>query len=259
MTSWLVTRFHRWGSPSWFLRYTVFWPWVLGVVGMSALLGGAVWGLAFAPIDHLQGNSYRIIYIHVPAAFLAQSAYVGMGLASIVFFVWKIKLADQAAQAMAPIGAWITALTLATGAIWGKPTWGAYWIWDARITTMFILFLLYLGILLLRRAIANPRAAANAVAILTIIGLINIPLIKYSVDWWFTLHQPASLKLTEGPTMPASMWVPLVIMILAIYMVFAWMVLVRMRTLVMQTRQPPQPAHTQPAQIAVPTETYSET
>ena len=250
MKNWITTQFHRWGSPVWFLRYTVAWPWWLLAIGGLLMLGGGAWGLFVAPVDYVQGNSYRIIYIHVPAAFMAQAVYVGMGIASIVFFVWKIKLADWAAQAMAPLGAWLSVVTLATGAIWGKPTWGTYWIWDARITTMFVLLLLYIGIVLLRHAIANRRAAAHAVALLTIVGLINIPLIKFSVDWWFTLHQPASLSMVRAPSMVATMWVPLVVMIVALYMFFVGLVLVRMRTLVLLR----QPSATEPivAQFATP-------
>ncbi|GLR63893.1 heme exporter protein C [Marinospirillum insulare] len=199
------------------------------------LLGlGLVLGLAYAPMDYQQGNSFRIMYVHVPAAFLAQSVYMMMAVAGIVLLVWKMKMADVVAQALAPIGAIMTFISLVTGAIWGMPTWGTWWMWDARLTSMLILFFLYLGVMALREALSPQETAAKACALLAIVGVINIPIIKYSVDWWYTLHQPASIKLTEKPAMPASMYLPLLFMVLGFYALLGWSVLLRARAEVLR-------------------------
>lgn len=229
MWNWLKTLYHRLGSPKWFYQITGTWlPW-FAVSTVLLLVVGLVWGLAYAPMDYQQGNSFRIIYIHVPAAFLAQSVYMMMAVAGVVLLVWKMKMADVVAQALAPIGAAMTFIALVTGAIWGVPTWGTWWMWDARLTAMLILFFLYLGVMALREAVKPQEVAAKACALLAIVGVINIPIIKYSVDWWYTLHQPATFTLTEKPAMPASMWVPLLIMVLGFYALLGWSVLLRAR------------------------------
>jgi heme exporter protein C len=189
-----------------------------------------VWGLAFAPKDYLQGNSYRIIFIHVPSAFLAQSVYIMMASAAVVTLVWRMKLADVFVKAAAPVGLVLTFISLFTGAVWGKPTWGTWWIWDARLTSMLILLFLYGGVIALDRAINDEKSAARAVAILVLVGVVNIPIIKYSVDWWNTLHQPATFKLTEKPSMPAEMWVPLLLSVIGLYLLFGWLACLRMQT-----------------------------
>lgn len=223
------TWFHRLGSPKWFYEISGRWlPW-FAVATLVLLAVGLVWGLAIAPPDYQQGNSFRIIYIHVPASFLAQSIYISLAVAGVVSLVWKMKLADVALQQAAPIGAWMAFLSLLTGAIWGKPTWGAYWVWDARLTAMLILLFLYFGVMALGQAISNRDSAAKACAVLSIVGVVNIPIIKYSVDWWNTLHQPATFTLTEKPAMPAEMWVPLLIMVLGFYCFFTLVLLMRMR------------------------------
>lgn len=155
-------------------------------------------GPGLRPQDYQQGNSFRIIYIHVPAAMLAQSCYVLLAVAGVVGLVWKMKLADVALQCAAPIGAWMTAVALVTGAIWGKPTWGSWWVWDARLTSMLILLFLYFGIIALGQAISNRDSAAKACAVLAIVGVVNIPIIKYSVEWWNTLHQGATFTPAES-------------------------------------------------------------
>lgn len=222
--------FHKLGSPKWFYGITSrLMPWLL-VAGLMLLSAGIVWGLAFAPQDHLQGNSYRIIFIHVPSAFLAQSVYVMMAVAGLITLVWRMKLADVFVKAVAPVGAVLTFLALFTGAVWGKPTWGTWWIWDARLTSMLILLFLYFGVIALGNAIADEKSAARAVAVLTLVGVVNIPIIKYSVEWWNTLHQPATFKLTEKPSMPAEMWVPLLLSVLGLYLVFGWLACLRMQT-----------------------------
>ncbi|RBP30048.1 heme exporter protein C [Marinobacter pelagius] len=222
--------FHKLGSPKWFYGIaTRLMPWLL-VVGAALLLAGVVWGLAFAPKDYLQGNSYRIIFIHVPTAFLAQSVYIMMAVAAVVTLVWRMKLADVFVKAVAPVGLVLTFLALFTGAVWGKPTWGTWWIWDARLTSMLILLFLYGGVIALDRAINDEKSAARAVSVLVLVGVVNIPIIKYSVEWWNTLHQPATFKLTEKPSMPAEMWVPLLLSVLGLYFIFGWLACLRMQT-----------------------------
>ena len=222
--------FHKLGSPKWFFGIaSTLMPWLL-VVGAALLLTGIVWGLGFAPQDYLQGNSYRIIFIHVPSAFLAQSVYIMMAVAALVTLVWRMKLADVFVKAVAPVGAVLTFLALFTGAVWGKPTWGTWWIWDARLTSMLILLFLYFGVMALGAAISDEKSSARAVAVLVLVGVVNIPIIKYSVEWWNPLHQPATFKLTEKPSMPAEMWVPLLLSVLGLYLIFGWLACLRMQT-----------------------------
>lgn len=222
--------FHKLGSPKWFYGIANrFMPWLLGV-GLLLTLAGIVWGLGFAPAERYQGNSYRIIFIHVPTAFLAQSIYVMMAVAGVVTLVWKMKLADVFVRSVAPVGAVLTLLALFTGAVWGKPTWGTYWIWDARLTSMLILLFLYFGVIGLGYAYSDEKTAARAVAVLAIVGVVNIPIIKYSVEWWNTLHQPATFKLTEKPAMVPEMWVPLLMCVLGLYLLFGWLACYRMQT-----------------------------
>lgn len=223
------TWFHKLGSPKWFYEISSLWLRGLSVAAILLILVGTVWGLAFAPPDYQQGNSFRIIYIHVPAAFLAQSCYLMMAVAGLVGLVWKMKLADVALQQAAPIGAWMTFIALLTGAVWGKPTWGAWWVWDARLTSMLILLFLYFGVIALGQAITNRDSAAKACAVLALVGAVNIPIIKYSVDWWNTLHQPATFTVTGKASMSAQMWLPLLICVLGIYCFFAAVLLMRMR------------------------------
>ena len=221
--------FHRLGSPKWFYEISGrFLPWLSGLAALL-VISGVVWGLAFAPPDYQQGNSFRIMYIHVPAAMLAQSCYVMLAMCGVVRLVWRMKLADVALQCAAPVGAWMTAVALITGAIWGKPTWGSWWVWDARLTSMLILLFLYFGLIALGNAITNRNSAAQACAVLAVVGVINIPIIKYSVEWWNTLHQSASFSLTEKPAMPADMWLPLLLTMLGFYCFFGAVLLLRIR------------------------------
>ncbi len=225
--------FHQWGSPKWFYERASRWQFVFGFVGLTLLFFGTIWGLAFAPVDYQQGHSYRIIYLHVPVAFLAQALYAGMAFCAVVLLVWKMKLADVGMQAMAPVGFAFTILALISGAVWGKPTWGTYWVWDARLTSMLVLAFLYLGVMGLRSAILDFEQAGKTCAILVLVGVVNLPIIKYSVEWWNTLHQPASLTLTKKPAMPASMWVPLFVNIIGYYAAAAYLVLALMRGIVL--------------------------
>jgi len=235
--NWLKNFYHKMGSPKWFYDISGRWlPWLTAV---SVLLIGVavVWGLVFAPEDFRQGNSYRIIFIHVPAAFLAQFGYILMAVAGIVSLVWKMKMADVALKCTAPIGASFCFIALVTGAIWGKPTWGAWWVWDARLTSMLILLFLYLGVIALQSAIENRITAAKAGAILSIVGVINIPIIKYSVEWWNTLHQPATLKITEKSTMAPEMLIPLLLSVFGFYCLFTLMLLMRMRNDILENER----------------------
>ena len=226
--------FHEWGSPkAFYMRSGKMLPW-LGFLTVLLLSAGLVWGLFLAPSDYQQGQSVRIMYVHVPAAILAQSSYVMMAVAALVALVWRIKIADAAVQTAAPIGAMVTLLALATGSLWGKPMWGTFWIWDARLTSTLILFFLFVGVLALRSASGRGRNAGRAASVLALIGLINLPVIKYSVDWWFTLHQPASFTLTERPAMPVEMWAPLLVMVLGFYSWFAFTWILRLRLEVLQ-------------------------
>src|SRR5690554_1051724 len=221
--------FHKLGSPKWFFGIsTRFMPWLLAG-GLLLLMAGVVWGLAFAPKDYLQGNSYRIIFIHVPTAFMAQSIYIMMASAALVTLVWRMKLADVFVKAVTPVGLVLTFLALFTGAVWGKPTWGTWWIWDARLTSMLVLFFLYFGVMVIHWVFDSAETGFKAAGIVSLVGLVNIPIIKYSVNWWNTLHQPATLKLTEKPSMHIDMLIPLLIMIATTYTLFAILVILRTR------------------------------
>mgnify|MGYP003683114831 CR=1 FL=1 len=226
--------FHRLGSPRWFYEKTNAWiPW-LAILSIALLVVGAVWGLGFAPTDAKQGNSYRIIYIHVPASFLALAGYYTMAISGAVGLIWKMKLADMVMKCAAPIGAVLTFVALITGAVWGKPTWGTWWIWDARITSMLVLLFLYLGVIALQEAYQHQDTANKASAILALVGTVNIPIIYKSVDWWYTLHQPATLKFTSESTIHWSMLYPLLTMIVGFYVFFALVLLMRTRTEILQ-------------------------
>lgn len=223
------TFIHKLGSPKWFYaisRRLEPWFWMATVI---LLVTGTLWGLLFAPADYQQGNSFRIIYVHVPAAFLAQSIFISMAVAGLVFMVWKIKVADMAATVMAPLGASMAFVSLFSGAVWGVPTWGTWWMWDARLTSMLILFFLYLGVIALRGAFSSRDSGSRAASVLAMVGVINIPIIKYSVDWWYTLHQPATFSITGRAAMPMEMWAPLLIMVMGFYAFFVALTLLRTR------------------------------
>jgi len=169
-----------------------------------------IWGLLFTPEDFVQGNSYRIIYLHVPASFLSQSLYAAMAIASVIYLVWRVKLAAYLIISIAPIGAIVTFIALFSGSVWGIPTWGTWWQWDARITSTLILFIMYLGLISLHASFSNYEKADKLLSWLVIVGFVNIPIIKKSVDWWSTLHQSASITLTDKPSIDPSMLYPLI-------------------------------------------------
>jgi heme exporter protein C len=221
--------FHRLGSPRWFYEKTTPWlPW-LAAISIALIVTAAVWGLAFAPADYKQGNSYRIIYIHVPAAFLALAGYYIMAISGAVGLIWKMKLPYMVMKSAAPIGALLTFVSLVTGSIWGKPTWGTWWEWDARITSMLILFFLYLGMIALQQAFTHRDTADKASAVLALVGMVNIPIIYKSVDWWNTLHQPATIKFTSKSTIDPSMLYPLLTMVIGFYVFYALVLLLNTR------------------------------
>ena len=193
-------------------------PW-LGAAALIVTALGLVMGFA-APEDYQQGSTVRIMYIHVPFAWISMMCYMVMAVAALGTLVWKHPLADVSLKAAAPIGAVFTALALATGSIWGRPMWGTWWVWDGRLTSVFVLFLMYLGLIALTRALDDPARSARAAAIVTLVGVINIPIIKFSVEWWNTLHQPASVMRLDGPTIHSSLLWPLLISALGFTLMF---------------------------------------
>ncbi len=204
--------FHKMASPRFFYRLSeILIPWVAACAAII-IVWGLYLGLIVAPADYQQGESYRIIYVHVPAAWMSMFVYVIMAVCSAIFLIWKMKLADVVAEVSAPIGASFTAIALATGSLWGKPMWGTYWVWDARLTSELILLFLYLGYMALRAAIENRNTAARAAGILALVGVVNIPIIHFSVEWWNTLHQPASISKLDTPSIHKSMLIPLLMM-----------------------------------------------
>src|SRR6202035_4710931 len=205
-------------------------PW-LGGATLVALVVGLAWSLLLAPPDYQQGESVRIMFIHVPAAWMALSVYLFIAVASAVALVWRHPLAEIAARAAAPIGAAFTFVCLASGSLWGRPMWGAWWVWDARLTSVLILFFLYLGYIALVNAFDDPSRGGRAGSVLALVGVVNLPIIKFSVDWWNTLHQPASVMRVGGPRIDISMLVPLLVMAAGFSLLFLTLLMLRMRTI----------------------------
>ncbi|MGB0212166.1 heme ABC transporter permease [Algiphilus sp.] len=221
--------FHKLGSPPHFDDRARRWaPW-LEIGALLLVAYGLIGGLVLAPPDYQQGEVYRIIYVHVPAAWLSLFLYSGMAVSAIVVLVWRMKLAECALVALAPVGASFTALALVTGMIWGKPTWGAYWVWDARLTSELVLLFLYLGVIALQGAMLDARKGARAAALLAVAGWVNVPIVHYSVEWWNSLHQTASIARIGKPSLDASMLWPLLAMALGLTLFSAANVLRRMR------------------------------
>jgi heme exporter protein C len=207
---------HKFSSPKSFVNLTEkLYPFFI-IFGVTMLTLGWIWGLLFAPQDAVQGNSYRIIFFHVPSVIFAELIYFFMAVCALMHIVWRVKLAAYLIKSAAPIGAMITFIGLFSGAIWGIPTWGTWWQWDARITSTLILFIMYLGVLTLHGSFSNLEKADRLMSILVIIGVVNIPIIKKSVDWWSTLHQPASISVSESSSIDPSMLYPLLISIIGL-------------------------------------------
>lgn len=221
--------FHQLASPPYFYGLAGrLVPW-LAVATALLIAGGLFGGLVLAPPDYQQGDAFRIIFVHVPSAWMSMFVYVVMAVAGAIFLIWNMKLADVIAGASAPIGASFTFLALVTGAVWGKPMWGAWWVWDARLTSELILLFLYLGVIALRSAIEDRRNAGRASAVLALVGVVNIPIIHYSVVWWNTLHQGPTITKLDAPSIHLSMLIPLLVMALGFKLFYATMVLIRAR------------------------------
>jgi len=226
--------FHRLASPKHFYSFAgTLIPW-LGWSTLILFIVGIYLGLFVAPTDYQQGESYRIIYIHVPAAWMSMFVYMVMAISGGIGLIWKMKMADIVASSAAPLGAAFTILALVTGSLWGKPMWGTWWIWDARLTSELILLFLYLGFIALQSAIEDRRTAANACAVLALVGVVNIPIIHYSVEWWNTLHQGATVTRFDKPAMATSMLIPLLTMFLAFKVYFGLTLLMRTRVEILE-------------------------
>ena len=226
--------FHQLGSPKHFYRIAGRWiPW-LAAIFVVLVLVGLYQGMVVAPTDYQQGDSYRIMFIHVPSAWMSLFIYVVMAGAGAIGLIWHMKLAEVIAISSAPVGASFTFLALITGSIWGKPMWGAWWVWDARLTSELILLFLYLGVMALYSAVEDKRTAARATSILAIVGVVNIPIIHYSVEWWNTLHQGPTVTKFGAPSIDLRMLIPLLIMAVAFKLFYLLVVLMRARVEVLQ-------------------------
>jgi len=217
-------------NPARFMRVSGVALPVLAAASGLVLLLGLYLALFIAPPDYQQGESVRIMFIHVPAAWLALLVYLLVAVASAVALVWRHPLAEVAARAAAPLGAAYTLVCLVTGSLWGRPMWGTWWVWDARLTSVLVLFFLYLGYIALANAFDDPARGGRAASVLALVGIVNLPIIKFSVDWWSTLHQSESVFRRGGPTIDASMLVPLMVMALGYLLLFTTLLLVRMRS-----------------------------
>jgi heme exporter protein C len=222
-------------NPTRFLALTArLLPWLAGLTALVLAIGLAQ--SALAPDDYQQGATVKIMFIHVPNAWLSMMVWSVMSIASLGTLVWRHPLADVAAKAAAPLGAAFTFLALVTGSMWGRPMWGTYWEWDARLTSVLILFLMYLGLIALWRAVEDPSRAARAAAVLTLVGALNLPIIKFSVDWWNTLHQPASVMRLGGSTLDRAFLIPLLVMAVGFTLLFVTLHLAAMRNEILRRR-----------------------
>ena len=230
MFNWL----HKYSSPKYFYDVSMPISWWSAVICVILLLAGLYGGLVYAPPDYQQGDGFRIIYIHVPSAWMSLFIYMIMAGAGATSLIWHVKIADVVARSSAPLGASFTFLTLVSGSIWGKPMWGTWWVWDARLTSELILLFLYLGYIALQSAFSDRRVAARAGAILALVGVINIPIIHYSVEWWSTLHQGPTVTKLSAPSIDASMLIPLLFMALAFMAYYLSVMLVRARSEILE-------------------------
>ncbi len=225
MWTWL----HKFASPPHFYRLAgQLAPW-FGWTALLLIIGGLYGGLVLAPPDYQQGDAFRIIYVHAPSAWMSLFIYVVMAVAAAIGLIWRIKLAHAVAASCAPIGASFTFAALVTGALWGQPMWGTWWVWDARLTSELILLFLYLGYIALRSSIDDLQRADRASAVLAIVGVVNVPIIHYSVVWWNTLHQPATVTKMTAPSISTSMLIPLLVMMVGFNLCFVALLLVRAR------------------------------
>ncbi len=222
------------GSPPLFYKWsTKILPWLF--ISAMLILGiGLFWGLLFAPTDYKQGDVYRILYIHVPSAILGQSIFMFMAFCGFINVIWRAKISGMMLKSAAPIGVSFTLLALVTGSIWGKPTWGTWWVWDARLTSTLILFFIYTALIGLHSTIDDKTKADRAVSILSIVGLAIIPVIKKSVDWWQTLHQPSTFTITSSPSMSPDMYQPLLLCLIGFYLFFALLLTLNLRNEILE-------------------------
>ena len=227
---------HRFANPARFQRLAAsVLPWS-AAIALACIGAGLYFALFSSPRDYQQGETVRIMYLHVPSAWMAMFVYTSLAIASAIGLVWKHPLADLAAKAMSPIGATFTLLCLVTGSLWGQPMWGTWWVWDARLTSVLILFFLYLGHIALISAFDDPTRGARAAAVLALVGAVNVPIIKFSVDWWNTLHQPASLTRLDAPAIDPAMLVPLLLMAIGFMAYFVVVLILRLRTEILDRR-----------------------
>lgn len=233
-----ITRlYHQFASPPYFYRISGLWlPYIMGLF-VLLFVAGLYGGLFLAPTDYEQGEAYRIIFVHVPAAWMSLFVYIVMAVAGATALIWRMKLAEIVMICSAPIGASFTFLALATGSIWGKPMWGTWWVWDARLTSELLLLFLYLGVMALYNAIEDRRTAARAAAILALVGVVNIPVIHYSVEWWNTLHQGPTITKFDKPSIHISMLIPLLLMAVAFKLFYIGNLFMRVRTELLSREQ----------------------
>jgi heme exporter protein C len=230
MTTARIPLLHRYANPAAFGRLSArVMPWSIGATVILLALG-VYFALFNSPPDYQQGESVRIMYVHVPAAIMSELVYGAMALAAAAGIIWKHALADLFVKAAAPLGAIFTLICLVAGSLWGKPMWGAWWVWDARLTSELVLFFLYLGYIALVDAFDDPQRGLRAGAILVLVGVVDLPIIKFSVNWWNTLHQPASLMTLSGPKIYGSMLVPLMLMIAGFMAFFITVVILRLES-----------------------------
>jgi heme exporter protein C len=227
---------HRLANPTRFISYSdkilpyvIFLTCILLLVGLSQ-------ALFISPPDYQQGDSVRIMYVHVPSAWMSMMVYSIMAMASASFLIWRHPLADIISRASAPLGAGFTLITLITGSLWGKPMWGAWWVWDARLTSVLILFFMYIGYIALSDSYNNKENGRKICAIMALIGFINIPIIRFSVEWWNTLHQPASIIRSGGMAIDHSMLIPLFIMGISFVMIYSILLLMRVKTMLIEQK-----------------------
>jgi heme exporter protein C len=226
--------FHRFGSPPYFYRVAgILTPWFAWPAAVF-LIVGLYWGLVVSPPDRLQGDAYRIIYVHVPNSWLSLMSYSSMAIAAAIGLIWRIKVAHAVAAAIAPAGAAFTAVSLLTGMLWGQPMWGTYWAWDPRIVFELILLFFFLGYIALRSAIDDLNRADRTSAVLAIVGVVNVPIVHYSVIWWNSLHQAPSVLRANGPSMPVQMLAPLLVSFLGFTLYFFAVMLTRARAEVLR-------------------------
>lgn len=226
----------RFAHPRGFLRLSEKILPVMSMLSVLIITAGIVWGLFFSPADWQQGDSVRIMYIHVPMAWLASSGYVALAVCSLLSLVWRHPLADLAAKELSPLGASIAALCLVSGSLWGKPMWGTWWVWDARLTSMLVLFFLYVGHMVLINAFDDPQRGYRSAAILALIGVVDLPIIKFSVQWWNTLHQPDSITLRGAPTIALSILWPLLICFIGFSLGFVTLMIARIKAALLEHR-----------------------